>query len=362
MALNAVTDAASAAANQDESTTGFLPEDEHYRLTGEFKPEKADASAAASEEVKDAAATPGDKGDDTAAASEAATTEEDKGKGPAQSKTAQTSESRWAKITRENREMRERLARLETKPVAEVSRETQQASQSAAEGTASTKPKIDDIDPKTGKAKYPSYDAYQDARDEWNRKEAVREFQETSAKTAQESQTQQLAQSIQQRAAARAEAARKIYSDYDDTIQAIVSEKDQFGHDAVYFPQLGHIDRFLHKSERGAEILYHVAKNISDPNVRAIFARDASGLNYLMDGVEQLYALAEIERSLPAKAAPKAAPSPVRPITQASRPPNQVSGNGTVAKDAVEQAVEDQDQETYAREANARDLARLKRK
>ena len=58
----------------------------------------------------------------------------------------------------------------------------------------------------------------------------------------------------------------------------------------------------------------------------------------------------------------KSSSSSAKPVTQASRPPHQVSGKGTVAKDAVEQALDDGDFETYQRTQNAKDLARLKRK
>ena len=55
------------------------------------------------------------------------------------------------------------------------------------------------------------------------------------------------------------------------------------------------------------------------------------------------------------------AASSAKPVTQASRPPHQVSGKGTVAKDAVEQAVEDGDSETYIKAQNAKELARRKK-
>jgi hypothetical protein len=46
-------------------------------------------------------------------------------------------------------------------------------------------------------------------------------------------------------------------------------------------------------------------------------------------------------------------------VTKAPPPPHQVSGKGTVAKDAVEQALEEQDADAYRREQNSRD-ARLR--
>ena len=96
------------------------------------------------------------------------------------------------------------------------------------------------------------------------------------------------------------------------------------------------------------------AKNMDQ--YKHIFARNQQG-QYLLNPVRQLRELAKIENSLPEKG--KAAP--VRQVTQAPRPPHQASGKGTVGKDAVETALEENDSEAYMREANARALARLKK-
>jgi hypothetical protein len=69
--------------------------------------------------------------------------------------------------------------------------------------------------------------------------------------------------------------------------------------------------------------------------------------------------LAKIELALESASASTEKP-PVKPVTAAPRPPNQVSGKGTIAKDAAAQAAEEGDTETYMREMNARALARRK--
>ena len=350
-----VTPEAPVASNLEEALeTGFLPDDPHYRLTGEFK--SKEEKPAQQTEVEDPA-TPGDKGDETAAASEAAPQQEET-KGPAQTRTAKTSENRWQKRERELKELRDEVARLKAQPRSD----TQQTSQPATETKpkANAKPNIDDVDPKTGKPRFANWKEYEDAKDKWNREEARREFQEESSKTAAEQEQQRQEQTVRQTVHERVEKARKQYADYDEVTKDIVARKDQFGNEALFFPPGGHIDRFLFKSEKGADLLYHIAKNFDDPAIQSIFARDQSGKNYLMNGVDQLYELARIEHSLPKQNA--SASTPATPVTQAGRPPHQVSGKGTVAKDAVEQALEDGDFETYKKAQDAKDLARLKRK
>jgi hypothetical protein len=385
MSKSAVTEAAPAVADfnsSEDRSSNFLPTDEKYRLTGEMPSEAEHDPRAVREEhrqervdkekqrstVKEGdsvtppekvpsgkegdSATPGDA--DTAAASAAA---------PPQKKTAATSESRWQKITRENRELRDRLQKLET---GQPQRETQQASQPVTETKPKVvpKPKIDDLDPKTNQPKFKSYAEFEEAKDTWNRQEAIREFQETSAKTQREQQQTQAEQIIEKTVNERVTKAREAYADYDDAMSAVLAEKNEFGQDALFYTKGSPIDGFFLDSDRGHDVLYYIAKHFDQ--AKHIFARDARG-NYLLNPIRQLRELAKIEGQLPAaknERGPAAgqSSSSVKPITQASRPPHQVSGTGTVAKDAVEQALEDGDFETYQRTQNAKDLARLKKK
>ncbi len=362
MSKTAVTDSASAAdletpnSMNEAMETGFLPDDPHYRLTGEFKSEKKDDSASSAKEDQpekpDASAA---SESETAAASEAASTQTEEKR---TQKTAAASESRWQKLSRENRELKERLrAQAQSKPAQEAQRETEQTSQAATEPKSKTapKPKIDDIDPKTGKPRYANYNEYEDAKDAWLKQDAIREFQETSAKTARETAEQQQFRERATALAKKLEAPRAKYADFD---QVALSED-------LTIPAGSVAEMFIHDSDQGGEVLYYLGQH---PEVLAGFYRDydpkTGKFQSLMTPQRQFRALMEIEARVSGSGSGEksSSSSSAKPVTQASRPPHQVSGKGTVAKEAVEQALEDGDFETYSRAQNAKELARLKRK
>lgn len=358
MIPTAVTEDASAVSEREPSST-LMPTDKHYRLTGEM-PEKLDTGGTQrkdeedhipqvlkDEEEKQSAAS-GDKDDvKTASASEAVPQKE------LQQKTAQTSESRWQKITRENRELRDRLARVEGAQSAQP-RETQQASQPVAENKG--RPTATDKDPKTGEPLYKTWQELTTAQENWLIEEATRKANEAWDKKAHEQTLQQAEERIQQEINKRTEQARKDHPDYDDTISELLARKTPDGKELIFFPKGSAVDMFFAESPKSQDIFYEIGKN---PDKYAeIFAHDAQG-KFIMHPVRQLRLLAQIEGKLDS---PKAEiVPPAKPVTAAGRPPHQVSGKGTVAKDAVAQAVEDGDSEAYIRETNARELARRKK-
>jgi hypothetical protein len=355
--------------------TGFLPDDEHYRLTGQFKSEKPDASAASEGKGKPAA-----KPGDASPASEQQEIEDDASKAAA-SATAQTQrteprrETRWEKRERELKEARAEIARLKSQSSQPERRsETAQPSPAATEtqaeaGKAVAEPKIDDLDA-TGKPKFKTLNDFLSAHAKWNREEAIKGFREESTKT----QQQQQAAEIDRKRAEEVEKVRAAHPDYDQTVKAVLEAKEADGRSPIFYTTGSHIDNFLlAQPDRGAGLLYHLMKNVSDPAIKAIFARIPDGTRYQLTNVEQISRLAVLAHTLAASTAsrtsrssPAESPtddsSSVRPVTRASRPPHQVSGQGTVAKDAVEQALDDGDFETYQRTQNAKELARLKRK
>jgi hypothetical protein len=366
--------------------TGFLPDDEHYRLTGEFKPETTEAAAASKKEKENqsekagasAAATEEENQDEsenpgasaassrkTAASETAQAQKEEKERG-------QNRENRWQKRERELKELREKVARLESKPQSEQQRsESQQTSQAAAAETktaakAAPKPKIDDVDEKTGKPKYANYGEYEDAKDQWLQDEAVRKFQETSAKTAQVRERSEAEKKRAESFQKKFEAPRAKYQDFDK----VALNPD------LLIPAGSVTDLFLDDSEHAGEVLYHLGQH---PEILGDFhpARSqdeikAGKYSNKISPQRQFRKLLEIEALVSGSGSQSAEtrsgesssekPSSAKPVTQASRPPHQVSGKGTVAKDAVEQALDDGDFETYQRTQNAKELARLKRK
>jgi hypothetical protein len=376
MITDAVTQAAPAVATPSESkverNAEFLPTGKHYRMTGEMPAPEADteeASAASTQdkEKKEKKTPPVNEDEsatsnsDTAAASEAATAAEEAKEEEKKGKTAATSENRWQKITRENKELRDRLQRLETAP-----RDDKQTSQPAAETktppaakTTAPKPKIDDVDSKTGKAKYANFAEYEDAKDSWLSDEAVRKFQETTAKSTRDSEQQEQGRKLVESYNKKFEALRAKYPDFD----TVALNKD------LVIPMGSVTDLFLQDSDHAGEVLYHLGQN---PDLLAEF-HDKRSPDEIKSGKyknkitpqRQFRKLLEIESKFTGPSSSAAATSDktssAKPVTQAPRPPHQVSGKGTAAKDSVEQAVEDSDQDTYNREQNARDLARRKK-
>ena len=356
--------------------TGFLPDDEHYRLTGEFKtPGKKDDAASSAGKEKPAA-----KEGDAPPASEDQV--EDNASKAAASATAQPTQrkSRWQQREEEVKKLREENARLKSQSSQGSQRSEARQEETArpateteaAAGKSAAKPKIDDIDPKTKQPKYKTYADYEDAKDTWLRQETLREFSESQAKTAQ----QQEFAAIDKSRAEHVEKARTAHPDYDQVVADALAEKDADGRNPIFYTTGSHIDNFLlSQPDRGVGLLYHCMKNASDPAIRQIFARIPDGSRYQLTNVEQIARLAVIAHTLAGTGTRRASSgtsqsqtqdeddlSSARPVTRASRPPHQVSGQGTVAKDAVEQALEDGDSETYIRAQNAKQLAALKRK
>jgi hypothetical protein len=359
--------------------TGFLPDDEHYRLTGEFKKpasekpeesapsktsEKPDASAAATE-------TDESENDDASAASSSKAA-------PSESAQTQTQgrESRWQKRERELKEARAKIARLEaekSQPQArsESAQPSTQTSQAATETKAAPKPKIDDVDEKTGKPKYKSYADYEDAKDQWLRQDTLREFNQSQAKTQQLTAQQQAEREIGQTLTKKFEPLRAKYPDFDKVALNDIDPatgKPKFPDSAVLFiPAKSVTDDFIVRSPHGGEVLYYLGQH---PEItQGFYGRNQAGVPInLIHPLDQTRKLMEIEAQFSGTASSgksgddKSSSSSAKPVTQASRPPHQVSGTGTVAKDAVEQAVEDGDTETYMRAQNAKELARLKKK
>lgn len=363
---------------EDALESGFLPDDPSYLLTGKFGEAKP-ASAAftekkpGEEEQEEKKVTPGKEdqgqGDDkTAAASAAAPTEEQKEaerlKAAGKPKTPDTSESRWAKITRQNKELREENERLKKpgpQPAAATARETSQGSQPAAAAAAKPaptrpEPKIDEVDPKTNKPKYAQYSDFLADQRAWDREQILAEVTATSTKTQKDQQLEQAERVIQQEVNTRVKKARETFSDYDEVMATALEEKNEHGGDLIYIPKGSPVDLFMLDSPRGTDVFYTIAKNLDQH--KHIFARDAKG-NFTMSAVRQLRELGKIESTLEAPKEKKEAP--LLPITRAGRPAHQTSGTGAGSKDAVAQAVEDGDSETYIREENARELARRKK-
>ena len=328
MSSKAVTDD-SATSIEQALDTGFLPSDPYYRKTGKFRDDSEPKESAA--EVEAPAASEADIEADPAPAQAQEKVE-------THQKSAKSSENRWAKITRENRELRDRLNRLEAAP-RELKQESQPAQQEVKEPG---RPKIDDLDQKTGQAKYRTYADYEQAKDDWLRGETIRQFREESIKTQREQAQATAERQLVEGMVKTFESARTKYADFD----AIALGEH------LLIPKGSVADAFLLDSEHAGEVAYYLGQH---PEITQSFyenydAKTGQFVNKVAPQ-RQFRRLMEIESEV--SGGRRAAP--VKPVTQAPRPPHQLSGKSAVAKDAVEEAVEELDVNTYMREANARD-------
>jgi hypothetical protein len=340
--------------------TGFLPEDRDYLLTGRFKSEKTEGSAAPGKQETEQDETPSSENTDGSAPSSseiAADSEAAKQQLEEKKPGIENREPRWKKRERELKEAKAEIARLKaqgSQPQNQRSETPQDKDkpQPVAEAKAATdtEPKIDDVDPKTGQPKWKTYGEFEKATRDWLRKDILREVTESSSKTRQQQEFENAERTIQQVVEGRIEAIRKTHPDYNDVMTELLAEKDEHGREALFYTKGSPIDGFFLDSDRSQEVFYELGQNFD--KYKHIFARNPQG-QYLLNPVRQLRELSKIENALPAESKPNS--SPARPITQASRPPHQVSGKGTVSKDAIEEAVEGQDSESYMREANNRD-------
>lgn len=341
--------------------TGFLPDDEHYRLTGEFKketPAEKDAAPPAEKTENENES----ENDDASAASSSKAAPSESATQQREEKTVPPRENRWQKRERELRELKAENARLKTQPRTETRSETAQPSQAVAETKAAAEPQLDDVDQKTQKPAYSTFKEWQTAHDKWNRQEAIREFQELNAKSTRETQQQQAEREIGQSLIKKFEAPRAKYADFDKVALS----------DALTIPKGSVAEMFLLDSDHAGEVLYHLGKN---PEILQGFYRDhdpkTGKFTSLITPQQQFRKLMAIEGEVSGTRAGtgengdgrrESSSSSAKPVTQASRPAHQVDGKGTVAKDAVEQALDDGDFETYQRAQNAKELASRKRK
>jgi hypothetical protein len=317
-------------------------------------------------ETEDSATSEKDKSE-TAAASEAANQqgkdskengkEKDENANGKREKTAATSESRWAKITRENRELRERLARVEGAQSVRDQRDTKQESQTATDGKTATdkkaegtpKPTLADKDDK-GQPKYKTYEEFQDARDEWLRAEIKRESAETSKQSAQETERQRAEKVVWDEQRKRVDKAREKHADFDAVAFA------------VPMPEKSPLFGFILDSAHGTDVLYHLGKNPADAERiqgKPVFAADGKTITRFEGGLSPIAQIRELSKIEAKFSTPT---PPAKRITSAPPPPTVLNGNGAVGSDEVEQALKEGDQEAYSKAANARDLARRRGK
>jgi hypothetical protein len=323
---NAVTPADSASATDLNIPAGA--DYDKWRMTGEMPSEQTEESAPSEE---------------TSATTEEAVTEAESAPAPPQEKreTSPRTENRWAKLSRENRELRDRLAALET---ASEGRETQQEPPPAKVETKAEGPTIYDKNP-DGSWKFKSHQEFQDAVRKWDRESLKAELKAETEQSVRQQEIERAERTISEGFVRRLEPTRAKYADFDSVA---------FSPDLL-IPKGSVADLFLIDSDHAGEVLYYLGQH---PEITKGFYGNYDLKTGRFANKElptrQFRKLMEIEGQF--------SKVPAKRVTSAPPPPRETGGRGTTSADEVEQAVKDEDYRSYAAAANARDIARRKRK
>ena len=184
-----------------------------------------------------------------------------------------------------------------------------------------------------GTPKYKTIDEWQDARDAWMDDKRQKADQE---RILQQGMTEKL---------------RTAFEKYPDFVEVTSNP-------TLRIPKGSAVDLFLHDSDNAGEIFYYLGKN---PDILEGFYNYDSKTEKWSNKVhpmKQARELFEIENKLSSAAKPASQP-PAKTITQAPRPPHQVSGKSPTS-DPLAKAVEDGDQAEFTRLENERLLAAKK--
>lgn len=300
------------------SETQFLPPDKEYRRTGILPVEKTDEEILAEQDAESAPAgevehpetkaEPAESAPAKVEAVESATTQ--------RQKTKETTAKRFQEILAEVKTLKEQLA----------AKTPAQAQQTAPPPVTEVK------EPQMSEFK--TMGEYLTAVREFAKKQAITaakgEWESAQTRQRQEEQAKTIASAWEK----KSQAGQKKYADFAE----VALNPD------LPIPVGSVTYAFLHDSDHGADVLYHLGSN---PDKLA----EISAMPPLK-AARALYAIeSEVSKAPSAPAVSKAPP-----------PPNQVSGKGTTSASAVEKAIEDGDFEAYRKAENAKALARLKRK
>lgn len=183
------------------------------------------------------------------------------------------------------------------------------------------KPEVKE-DPEPVRADYKGDDeAWIKARDEWNRKKAIRDFQEEQRKRDAKAAQDALIQELNERRERSVTSAKSQFEDFQD----VVAEADRVSNTNPDLVPPDYVKATIWESEYGAHILYHLAKHPEE--AKKIFRMRAPAAALALGRLETLYAKQPDAKDPPKELAPP-------PTTRAPAPMISVtSGSGEVPHD-----------------------------
>jgi hypothetical protein len=248
-------------------------------------------------------------------------------------------ETRIKELLAERRAEKERADRAEAR-LKELDGKSKDAkpAEAAASSTAKApvKPKIEEFD--TIEAFEEAKDKYFEDLADFKAEQKVEKLKADQKKEREDAETAKQIKAAEDAWSQKLDAARKKYADFDDLVT-----RDQSL--AVEIPEGSAMDRFIFTSEHGIDILYGLAKNREE--IKRIAGLDALG---------QMREMVKLELALTSDKEEKPKKAPVKTVSDAPPPPQEVGGKGASPEDPVEDAAKRGDFSSYKKLANARDL------
>lgn len=262
-------------------------------------------------------------------------------------------EARLKELLEERKHDRELIRQL-TEKVSAPSSSVTPISQPAAKEEkkeAQGRPKWADTNPKTGKP-FATLDEWSEAVEEWDDKRLASMVDERLTKEsqtrAQADQEQKLVTEIQR----RCEPTKKKYADFDEAVTNNNNLLIPKGSATMMF--------LLHPNTKDAgELSYYLGKHPELTESFYDFDSKTGKFTNKVDPIEQIRVLTSLDMELSQGQQSTVQRPPAKTVTQAPRPPHQVSGKPP-APDQLAKAVDDGDQAEFTRLENERAIQRMK--
>lgn len=266
--------------------------------------------------------------------------------------------ARIAELESQLEEARKAKVEMKPAPPAEpVATAPKEEAKPAAAGpykpSAKAKAELDRINADLQAGKYATYEDYSDekaaviAEDRLEQREAARIAQkEAEEKASREQSAKERLQQTLTNWSESLKMARTVHADFDEVTRELTSKS--------VIPTGSVVEGWILESPHGTEIMYHLGSHREE-------------LKALLDAptFEQARILTRLETKLqdgskPAASASQEVPPKQEKQSRAPEPAKELGTGGGATRDAISEAVKSGDVAAYLREANARDVQRIK--
>lgn len=358
---------------------------EEWRKTGKLPESEADAAKLEAEVQTEEKKEEAERlKTEPSKAEESATSEAAASVTPAASEPARPQKkdanARIRELNAELKKSRERYEQLVERFAAPVQPSVRQESRPAETSKAAETAKMPSEQDKdeSGQLKYKTYGELQNAQLQWaiaeGKRQALDEFGKQQAVTTREREQQEANRPIVERWNKQVADAKKSHSDFEAVVfnpKVPLTGWAEMKDGKLAFTSVAGtspVDQYIMASPMGAEVAYYLGQHPEEVTAMNGIKLDPTETNWIYTGsrmsaseINRRLALIELSLMPDEEEQPQSKPpASAKPVTQAPPPPRQVAGRAPSTADPLSRAVEDEDQDAYMREANARDLARRK--